>query len=270
VRGVNAPPPPSPRGSRHSGVDLGGRRRRHPGRAESSGGGGSATNLVGGEPAPATTAPPAGALSPAADPWSRWIRRRLFLPRWLPPPPQRRRQLELGGVERRAGADLPRFGGDRAPWHEAEAARWRQQAARPPPQDPASWAGRRRRHSRAPGGRAASTSSLPSSALLAGGGVGVGGCRPLCCWPPHLGLLVPSATGAPPSGWRRPHDIPIAAPPRPPPSLGDDIALFLPSPAMRKGKRSTAAVLPPLHDGMICIGVFFFCRSATGTCWSRS
>jgi hypothetical protein len=27
---------------------------------------------------------------------------------------------------------------------------------------------------------------------------------------------------------------------------------------MRKGKRSTAAVLPPLHDGMICIGVFFF------------
>jgi hypothetical protein len=124
---------------------------------------------------------------------------------------------------------------------------------------------------RAPGGRAASTSSLPSSALLAGGGVGVGGCRPLCCWPPHLGLLVPSATGAPPSGWRRPHDIPIAAPPRPPPSLGDDIALFLPSPAMRKGKRSTAAVLPPLHDGMICIGVFFFfCRSATGTCWSRS
>jgi hypothetical protein len=68
ARGVNAPPPSSPRGSCHGSVDLGVRRRRHPGRAESSGRGGSTTDPVGGELAPAPTAPPAGAVEPGGGP----------------------------------------------------------------------------------------------------------------------------------------------------------------------------------------------------------
>jgi hypothetical protein len=68
ARGVNAPPPPSPQGSCHGSVDLGVRRRRHPGRAESSGRGGSDTDPVGGEPAPTPTTPPAGAVEPGGGP----------------------------------------------------------------------------------------------------------------------------------------------------------------------------------------------------------